>query len=101
VEYKDLENTLKRSKKELTKQKTKVVKLRDKLPVLYKVDEVRDIVDKMKVDFTEIEQVKQEIELLQQQIKFRRGKPELMAALQQEENLRELRAMVQEQKNTY
>lgn len=75
--------------------------LKDSLPSLPKVEEVRDKTDKLRVEQQEIEQLKKEVELLQNRVKFKKDQPSMQSALQQEDKLRELKRVINDYKATY
>ena len=78
-----------------------IVVLKDRIPTLPKLDEVRERQDKLRVEQTQLDQLRKEAEILQNQIKFKREQPIMLAALQEEEKNRELKALIQEQKSIY
>lgn len=85
----------------MTKHKLALVALKDRMPNLPKVEEVREKADKVKVDLHEIEMLKKEVEVLTSRIKFKKEQPSMQAALQQEEKISEIKRLIQDYKMTY
>jgi hypothetical protein len=85
----------------VTKHKLALAALKDRMPNLPKVEEVREKADKVKVDLHEIEMLKKEVEVLTSRIKFKKEQPSMQAALQQEEKISEIKRLIQDYKMTY
>lgn len=85
----------------MTKHKLALNALKERMPNLPKVEEVREKADKVKIDLHEIEILKKEVEVLTSRIKFKKEQPSMQAALQQEEKISEIKRLIQDYKMTY
>jgi hypothetical protein len=91
LQKQDIEATLAKSKRKRDQLKMSLILLKERIPTLPKIDEVRERQDKIRVEVAEIEQLSKEADILLSRIRFKKEQPGMLAALQEEEKMRELK----------